>query len=217
MFKLHDLMGGNTQHVGNSNCVLTRLWLWILIDSKITPTQWEFLLLKYLDKCQEVNGWSKKQVDNKKGNLPKALASQSLTFKSFCHGVSVLNYKKVVLFLEVTRNNETKPIQIVIPPTYDDHGGRYLKVLWTKLTQQWPEVIENWSTYMEAFKKRYRADYGTDPSGLNSSVTTSLNDDEVTWSTFYQGLMIHQPEKIHVGVRLYRADNTHLDVSIHLD
>lgn len=215
--KLHDLMDGDIQHVANVNCVLTRLWRYILLDSKITPNQWEYLLLNYLDKSRKENDWSKKQVDNKKGNMAKALVSPSLTFKSFCHGVTVMNYRKVVFFVEMTKGSETRNSCIVIPPTYNDRGGRYLKVLWTKLTQQWPETIENWAEHMNAFKKRYRKDYVSDPSGLNSSITTSLNNDEITWSVFYYGLMVHQPDKLHVGVRLYRSDNTYLDVSLHLD
>ncbi len=202
---LHSLMDSKMSSVTEANCVLARLWRFALYDLNIRPSRWEMLMRNYYDDYAERLG--KKQADNIKGNLPKALAHESVTFKAFCRGMTVLNFKSVEFNIYMTREGERKKTGVLIPATYEDVGGQYLKVLWKKILSDWSDVSDPviWAEHMSAYKQRYQKLLNQDPSNLSSNLSRALHSDSIPWNVFYQGLMVVDFDSMELELKVTRA------------
>lgn len=213
---LHDLMRDDESIVTEANCVLARLWRFALYDLRLRPSTWEMLMKKYYDDFNDQLG--KKAADNIKGNLPKGLAHSSVTFKAFCRGVTVLNFKDVQFNVHVQRNGEVKSTGIHIPTTYEDIGGTYLKVLWKQVLADHPEASDpkEWARLMTVYKERYQRDLKQDPSNISSNLSRALQNESIPWNVFYQGLTVLGFETLHVELRLKRSIGPDFVVSIEL-
>jgi hypothetical protein len=174
----------------------------MLNELQPAPCQWEVLMADYIERAKIELGL--KRAQELKGNLPKALVRDPLAFKSFCRGVSVFNFKAVTFRVCTRKNDKTTWSIINIPQTFADDGGKYLKILWNDLTAKWPEVTLNWPEYMARYKEKLRAYYNTDPSSVPSNLVRTLNEDQLTWRVFYEGMMVHDFDEITVQVHMER-------------
>lgn len=199
---IHDLMTGDVDHITSSNCILARLWRLMLVELHVRPEQWEVLLADYIERAKD--HLSAKEAHDLKGNVPKALVRDPLAFKSFCRGVSVLNFPNVQLRICTIKGTTEQWSVVNIPQTYTNDGGKYLKLLWQDVTAKWPEVTINWPEYMARYKQKVREDYNSDPSSIGSNLVRTLNDDKITWSVFYDGLMVHAFDSMVVQLVLER-------------
>ncbi|AXH70761.1 hypothetical protein [Vibrio phage BONAISHI] len=200
---LYALMKGDLYQL-QANCMVAKLWRTILYDLNVSPSIWEERLRDYIEKAEGIIG--KTEADRLKGNIPKSLINDHVSFQALCRAVTILRFKRVIFTVHTFRGEEHKHNSIVIPETYDGKsGGLYLKTLWVLITQAYPEVTANWSEYVKTYKERVNKEYGGGAVNLGGNITSTLNKDRITWKNFYDGLMIHGFDKIAIEVTLERS------------
>lgn len=212
-YHIHDLMKEDFQAVASANHVLTRLWRFLLHQLQISPSSWDTLLSLYITKARKIKG--KKEANNLKGNLPKRLACDELTFKNLCRGLSVFAFPKVVMRMELRKGDVRKDIEILIPPTYGEEGGKYLKVLWTKLIKEFPHCVNDWKAHVDAYAEYCKKIEGSEVDKV-SNLPRALDNDALTWNSFYKGVMIHAFDEITICLDLYKRTNVNEAHSIRL-
>jgi hypothetical protein len=203
---LYDLMQGDKSLITEANCVLARLWRLTLDELRVRAAVWDSLMIDYKKECEDHLG--KKDANNLKGNLPKALAKEEITFKAFCRGITVFKFKRVEFVLYLEKNGVKKTLTMEIPPTYKGDAGRYLKALWIEITNEFPECIDNWSQHIKAYKEKFKAAHGTGADSIGSNLPRTLDEDELTWNTFFQGVLVHDFDKMELELNLHTKAST---------
>lgn len=201
---IYDLMKEDIRVVLSANTVLGRLWRYFLMELQVRPSNWDNLLTNYIVKARAVLG--EKEATNLKGNLPKRLACEDVTFKNVCRGISVFDFPRVVLRMTLTKEGITKDIEIDIPPTYGEEGGKYLKVLWNKMTKEFPYCTENWKEHVEKYEEYCRVVEGAEVDKV-SNLPRALDADALTWNSFYKGFMIHDFDKAEISLDVYKRSS----------
>lgn len=199
---LYSLMKGDVKMITSTNCVLARLWMKLLPGMNIQPSNWDLYMMDYIAKCEKLT--SKKEAQNLKGNLPKRLERDTLTFKVFCRGISIPNFHRMEFNLILTKDGVTKVIGIDIPQTFDDKSGVYLKTLWVMLTKEFDHAVKDWKRYLERYRDALAKVTGTNQDSITGTLPRSLNAEELTWNTFYQGVLIHEFDAIDIELIVYR-------------
>lgn len=209
---IHSLMDGDIARVAEANHALSRLWRLTLWELNVRSPSWDGLMTDYINRAKEPLG--KVMATNLKGNLPKGLAKLEITFKRFCQGISVLQFYKVVFRLRLTKGDKKGEVSIVIPETFKSDAGKYLKTLWQELIVVFPHAVGDWPGHLNIYKEKYAQAYGVKTDSLNSNLSSSLEDEELTWNTFYQGLMVHDFDEISIELDLYRRTRKNIANSI---
>lgn len=212
-YHIHDLMKEDFQAVASANHVLTRLWRFLLHQLQISPSSWDTLLAMYIAKAKTIKGV--KEANNLKGNLPKRLACDELTFKNLCRGLSVFAFPKIVMRLELRKGDVKKDIEILIPPTFDDEGGRYLKVLWNQMTKEFPHCVNDWNNHAKAYAEYCKKIEGLEVDNV-SNLPRALDAELLTWNSFYKGVLIHAFDEITICLDLYKRSSVNEAHSIRL-
>ncbi|CAH0447984.1 hypothetical protein SM033_00160 [Vibrio phage vB_VpaM_sm033] len=210
---IYDLMKEDLQVVISANTVLGRLWRYFLYEMQVRPSNWDILLTNYTAKARAVLG--EKEATNLKGNLPKRLACEDITFKNLCRGISVFDFPRVVLRLTLTKDGITKDIEIDIPPTYGEEGGKYLKVLWNTMIKEFPYCVENWKEHVKAYAEYCKKVEGAEVDKV-SNLPRALDADALTWNSFYKGFMIHNFDGAEISLDLYKRSSAKQARSIRL-
>lgn len=86
---MHVILSEVNRGINTANGALSKLWRTVLRDRNINGHQWERLLKTWQDKAKAV--YFPSNINFKKNNLVKSLASGSMTWKVFMQGLQVLN------------------------------------------------------------------------------------------------------------------------------
>lgn len=212
---IYQLMQGDLSRVTETNHILARLWMLTLMELDVTEAAWDNLMTNYISKAKEELGTG--AATNLKGNLPKGLAKDEITFKRFCQGISVFSFYKMDLALTLTKDGKTKRVSVTIPETFKSDAGKYLKTLWLAINEEFPDCVKNWQEYLSKYKDKYASAYGVNTDCLGSNISRSLDDEDLTWNTFFQGLHIHDFEDIRIDLDLYKKTRKTEAIVIGLD
>lgn len=198
---LHELMVRDVSLVSSANCVLARLWRLFLYEVNVTAPVWESLLLSYTNACKPFIGDSK--ASNLKGNLPKRLSGDQVTWDKFCEGISVFNFEDVIFSVTLTDENDvTKEISVRIPRVLGGEPGTILAVLWDKTNKAFPEKLENWHELLHNFIIRCKEAGEEVPEYLKGNLTRALSGDKLMWLMFHRGLIVHVYKKITIVLKV---------------
>ncbi|UKZ10975.1 hypothetical protein CZP2022_252 [Vibrio phage C-ZP2022] len=210
---IYDLLKEDIQHVVSTNHVLARAWRYLLFQLQVPPSGWDTLLTTYISKARDFKG--QKEATNLKGNLPKRLACEEVTFKNLCRGISVFNFHKTMISLDLVKDGVEKTLEIEIPPTFDEKGGRYLKVLWLKMIKEFPHCTENWKEHVDKYRQYCKEVEGLEVDAV-SNLPRSLDAEALTWNSFYKGLLIHDFDGIKFSITVYKRSAPKVPISIQL-
>lgn len=194
--ELHKLMRQDLSLVLNVNNVLARYWRLLLYDIDIRAPTWETLLIKWQLECVKRLGQAK--AEQHKGNIPKRLAGETITWRFFCEGITVLDFEEVVFLIKTTREGKTQEFAIHIPKIYCDKDkcGELLRTLWDMINKGYPELAsEKWSILMKRYSERYSFHEKT-PGWVPGNLKRSLSQDVLTWNTFHKGLQLYAFDQI---------------------
>lgn len=210
---MRSLLVGDKGVIVAAPDALTRLFRLFLYECNLGFHKWERLLEEYCTKCEPQIG--RKRAVDRRGNLPKELYVDTITWRAFVRGMTALGFKDVKMTFELTKDDETKTYTIVIPKTYGDpkpkdpdHEGVALRMLWDTLMSDYPEIRDNLNKYIAAYHERNKDFFGSDLSGVKSNILRSLGVNAVTWSNLYRGLMIMDLDTIVISLEGVRPLNS---------
>ncbi|QAX96138.1 hypothetical protein [Vibrio phage vB_VmeM-Yong XC32] len=199
--EIYKLMENDVSLISNVNCVLSRLWRLSLYNLDVRAPIWEALFQNYIYDLNMAIGKSK--ATNLKGNIPKDLAKDKMTWERFCQGLSVFNFEDVRFSMELTENGETKRVSINIPIIHEQNPGEILRVLWDLIHKEYPEKIgEDWPKLQKAYERKFKEETGKVPEWLKSNLKRALVRDSMMWNMFYRGLMVCAFDNIKMEVAL---------------
>lgn len=187
--ELYKLMENDVSLISDANCVLTRLWRLTLNSIDVRAPIWEALFQNYVYDLHDAIGTSK--AGNLKGNIPKDLAKDKITWERFCQGLSVFNFEDVKFSLTLTEGDESKTVAVHIPRILNEEPGEILRLIWDMIDKSFPTKLgKDWKALSKEYEKRFLAENGDVPSWLNGNLKRALVKDKLMWNMFYRGLMV---------------------------
>lgn len=206
---MRSLLVGDKGIIVAAPDTLTRLFRLFLYECNLSYYKWERLLEDYCTACRPNIG-TKRAID-RRGNLPKELCADTITWRAFSRGMTAMGFDAVELQLDMTHGDITRQHKITVTKSYGDpkpndplHEGVVLRELWDRLMADYPEIRDDLRQYITAYHERNKEFFGGDLSGVKSNILRSLNTVSVTWSNLYRGLMIMDFDKIVItlhGIR----------------
>lgn len=194
---------------------LARLWRLSLTQLGITRTHWDLKMAEYRRRALKhfvASGHSKeyasKQAVNLKGNIPKGLVLDNISFNRLCQGYTVLNFPKIIFRMTFYKGDDVITIAHPLPELYENAGNGLLKQYWDELNSHYPEITENWTSHLKDFKKWLAEEEGEEVANdIGGGLTQALKSNEITWKVFYQGIQVHQFDKIKLELLFYHKRN----------
>lgn len=201
--QLHRLMEQDVALISNANCVLARLWRLTLYNLEVRAPIWEALLDNYILTCTSQIG--EKKASNLKGNLPKGLAGDEVTWQRFCEGLSVFNFEDVIFTVTTVENGKETESSIHIPVIIKEIPGTLLRLLWDIINKAYPEKAgKQWGSLIDNYIEHCKKRDGQVPTFLKGNLKRALSEDTLMWNMFYRGLAIYAFEKIKIELKVKR-------------
>lgn len=99
----------DNQNYGVSNTIgvtgiLSRLWRTVLLETEITPGQYDLLLREASTRARQLSNDSRLSKTLSVANLRRELDSPSITWKVFVKGLRILRLTKITLAIKVTHS-----------------------------------------------------------------------------------------------------------------
>lgn len=207
---LHALMAGDQELVCATNCILGRIWRIMLFDLNVSADVWETHLVNYIEELGRII--TPKKADNLKGNIPKDLANDEVTWKRFMQGFSILNFKHIEFSIKMREGDETKSVTVNLPRVFDDSPGRSLRLIWDMIIKEYPEKYANWTPLSKVYIDKRKEAFGSVPAYLNGSIKRSLSSDGLMWNVFYQALMIFDFDEITISMKIRKRNFGDFDI-----
>lgn len=183
---MKEMIDGNVQSILSANGALSRLWRITCYKQGISAIRWEHLLTEYWHEDTRREGKVDKSL---KGNLQKGILESDMSWRSFCRGVTVLNYKEAVLTIRLKEDNIETSLDIIIPKTYRQPVGSTLAWAWGEVLNQWPERKDNWKYYLKDYADWTAESMRMEDSvDYRSSMARAMGGSTLMWNRFYKGL-----------------------------
>lgn len=114
MRKKHDIFDSEDYGQSVAKDALAKLFRGFLIDLGIRPSTWTKLLTRYV--LNPLNGVPRDKRTIVRGNLPKALEKDKITWDSFMRGLRVLEVDKADVYVVIHRGNKRtlKKVRVVL-------------------------------------------------------------------------------------------------------
>lgn len=192
--------------VNEANGALSRLWRLILLKLEFNEFKWERSINQYCIDDTKIRG---KRDASLKGNLEKTLATPDMTWKVFCRGLSILNFREVKLCIILEEGEKSTSCSVVIPKVFRENTGYILSYIWGKLLDDWPDRQENWKEYFNDYCDWFCNIVARGDSGdLKGNLSRTLGSDSLTWATFFKGLSAMNVDNIYLRIELQSRKST---------
>lgn len=197
---MQELIEGGVQTILAANGALSRLWRVTFYQLGVSSMRWERLLSQYWDEDTKIQGERDKSM---KGNLVKGLVEADMSWRSFCRGVTVLNYENAKLIIRLKEDDTKTELPINIGKVYRTYPNTALAWAWGEILNQWPERKANWKKYLSDYadwmSKVLQAEDSVD---VRSSMARTLGSDKLMWNMFYKGLCALNMDEIELELQL---------------
>lgn len=114
MAKKHEIFDSVDYGQSATKDALAKFFRGFLLDIGVKPRMWSKLLTRYV--LRESNGVPRDKQAIVRGNLPKALEKDKITWDSFCRGLRVLEADKADVYVVIHRGNKRtlKKVRVIL-------------------------------------------------------------------------------------------------------
>lgn len=114
MRKKHEIFDSEDYGQSVAKDALAKFFRGFLCDLGIKPGLWSNLLTRYV--LHPSNGVPRDKQQIVRGNLPKALEKEKITWDSFCRGLRVLEADKADVYIVIHRGNKRtlKKVRVIL-------------------------------------------------------------------------------------------------------